>query len=57
MNKRLLNLYSLKFNPFSSQLPATALWVTPQVQSFCWRIEHQIGEGGFALDPKPAKKP
>lgn len=49
MKKRLLNLYSLKFNPFSSQLPATALWVTPQIQSFCWRIEHQIGEGGFAL--------
>jgi type II secretory pathway predicted ATPase ExeA len=49
MNKRLLNLYSLKFNPFSSQLPATALWVPPSVQSFCWRIEHQIGEGGFAL--------
>jgi general secretion pathway protein A len=49
MNKRLLNLYSLKFNPFSSQLPATALWVTPQIQSFCWRIEHLVGEGGFAL--------
>ena len=49
MNKRLLNLYSLKFNPFSSQLPTTALWVTPQIQSFCWRIEHQVGEGGFAL--------
>lgn len=49
MNKRLLNLYSLKFNPFSSQLPATALWVSPPVQSFCWRIEHQVGEGGFAL--------
>jgi type II secretory pathway predicted ATPase ExeA len=49
MNKRLLNLYSLKFNPFSSQLPATALWVTPPIQSFCWRIEHQVGEGGFAL--------
>jgi len=49
MNKRLLNLYSLKFNPFSSQLPATALWATPQIQSFCWRIEHQVGEGGFAL--------
>lgn len=49
MNKRLLNLYSLKFNPFSSQLPATALWMTPQIQSFCWRIEHQVGEGGFAL--------
>ena len=49
MNKRLLNLYSLKFNPFSSQLPATALWVSPPIQSFCWRIEHQVGEGGFAL--------
>ncbi len=49
MNKRLLNLYSLKFNPFSSQLPAAALWVPPSIQSFCWRIEHQIGEGGFAL--------
>ncbi len=49
MNKRLLNLYSLKFNPFSSQVPATALWSPPPIQSFCWRIEHQIGEGGFAL--------
>lgn len=49
MNKRLLNLYSLKFNPFSSQVPATALWFPPPIQSFCWRIEHQIGEGGFAL--------
>lgn len=49
MNKRLLNLYSLKFNPFSSQAPVTALWTPPQIQSFCWRIEQQIGEGGFAL--------
>jgi len=49
MNKRLLNLYSLKFNPFSSQVPTAALWVPPPIQSFCWRIEHQIGEGGFAL--------
>lgn len=49
MNKRLLNLYGLKFNPFSSQAPATALWPTPPIQSFCWRIEQQIGEGGFAL--------
>lgn len=49
MNKRLLNLYGLKFNPFSSELPASALWVTAPIQSFCWRIEHQAGEGGFAL--------
>lgn len=49
MNKRLLNLYGLKFNPFSSQAPVTALWTPPPIQSFCWRIEQQIGEGGFAL--------
>jgi general secretion pathway protein A len=49
MNKRLLNLYGLKFNPFSSQAPVAALWPTPPIQSFCWRIEQQIGEGGFAL--------
>jgi general secretion pathway protein A len=49
MNKRLLNLYSLKFNPFSAQAPASALWTPPPIQSFCWRIEQQIGEGGFAL--------
>ncbi len=49
MNKKLLGLYGLKFNPFSSQVPATALFTLPQVESFCWRIEQQIGEGGFAL--------
>ncbi len=49
MNKRLLNLYSLKFNPFSSQAPVTALWAPTPIQSFCWRIEQQVGEGGFAL--------
>jgi type II secretory pathway predicted ATPase ExeA len=49
MNKKLLGLYGLKFNPFSAQVPAAALFTLPQVESFCWRIEQQIGEGGFAL--------
>ena len=49
MNKKLLGLYGLKFNPFSPQVPADALLATPQIESFCWRIEQQIGEGGFAL--------
>jgi general secretion pathway protein A len=58
MNKKLLSLYSLKFNPFSPEVPAEALWVPPAVDSFCWRIEQQIGEGGFALgigDPGTGK--
>jgi type II secretory pathway predicted ATPase ExeA len=39
-------------------VPAEALWVPPAVDSFCWRIEQQIGEGGFALgigDPGTGK--
>jgi general secretion pathway protein A len=58
MNKKLLGLYGLKFNPFSPQVPATALWATPAIESFCWRIEQQAGEGGFALvvgDPGQGK--
>lgn len=49
MNKKLLGLYGLKFNPFSPELPASAFWVSPAIESFCRRIEQQIGEGGFAL--------
>jgi type II secretory pathway predicted ATPase ExeA len=58
MNKKLLSLYGLKFNPFSTQVPAQALLALPQIESFCWRIEQQIGEGGFAMavgDPGTGK--
>jgi type II secretory pathway predicted ATPase ExeA len=49
MNRKLLGLYGLKFNPFSPQVPADALLSLPQIESFCWRIQQQIGEGGFAM--------
>jgi general secretion pathway protein A len=50
MNKKLLALYGLKWNPFSPELPIEALYVTPKVENFCWRIEQGlIREGGFAL--------
>jgi len=58
MNKKLLSLYSLKFNPFSPEIPTAALWVAPPLENFCWRIEQQVGEGGFALaigDPGTGK--
>jgi type II secretory pathway predicted ATPase ExeA len=49
MNKKLLSLYSLKFNPFATDLPVAALWPSAPIESFCWRIQQQVGEGGFAL--------
>lgn len=49
MSKKLLALYGLKFNPFSPDIPASALFVSSPVESFCWRVERQIDEGGFAL--------
>ena len=58
MNKKLLALYGLKFNPFSPRVPDSALWIPTPIDSFCWRIEQQIGEGGFALllgDPGSGK--
>ena len=59
MNKKLLSLYGLKWNPFSPDLPTEALRLVPKVQSFCWRIEQGlVREGGFALvtgDPGTGK--
>ena len=49
MNKKLLALYSLKFNPFLPDIPVSALFVTPAIESFCWRMQNQVGEGGFAM--------
>jgi len=49
VNKKLLALYGLKWNPFAPDVPAEALRVTPQIESFCWRVELLAGEGGFAL--------
>jgi len=50
MNKKLLSLYGLKWNPFSPELPSEALRTTPALENFCWRVEQSlVREGGFAL--------
>jgi type II secretory pathway predicted ATPase ExeA len=58
VNKKLLSLYGLKWNPFAPDVPVEALHVTPRIESFCWRVEQLSGEGGFALvtgDPGTGK--
>jgi len=47
-SKRLQALYGLKYNPFSPQVPVEALQCTPPIESFCWRVQQLVGEGGFA---------
>lgn len=49
MNKKLLSLYGLKWNPFSPEVPKEALFPSPRVQNFCWRMENLSRSGGFAL--------
>jgi hypothetical protein len=47
--KKLLSLWGLKWNPFSPEVPGEALLVTPRIESFAWRVEQLVQEGGFAL--------
>ena len=47
--KKLLSLWGLKWNPFSPDLPSDALLVTAKIESFAWRVEQLVQEGGFAM--------
>ena len=58
MTKKLLALYGLKWNPFLAHVPPEALFVSPGVDSFAFRLENLVREGGFALitgDPGTGK--
>jgi general secretion pathway protein A len=47
--KKLLSLWGLKWNPFSPEVPSEGLLVTARIESFAWRVEQLVQEGGFAL--------
>lgn len=58
MTHKLLALYGLKWNPFSPDVPVEALWRSPRIEHFCWRMESLVRDGGFALitgDPGTGK--
>ena len=59
MNKNVLSLYGLKWNPFSPEVPTEGIHITPKTEQFYWRIEQAlIREGGFAMitgDPGSGK--
>ncbi len=45
----LRELYGLKWNPFSPDVPVEALWKSKQLDLFSWRLERLVRHGGFAL--------
>ena len=59
MKTKLTALYGLKYNPFTPDVPITAIHAYAGLENFCWRIENSfIREGGFALvsgDPGTGK--
>lgn len=48
-SKKMLALYGLKWNPFSQNIPLEAIHLTPAINSFCYRVETLVTEGGFAI--------
>ena len=59
MNRILLTQFGLKWNPFSTELPSEALYLSPKINDFFWRVENvHVAEGGFVLihgDPGTGK--
>ena len=49
MDRKLLSLFGLKFNPFSQEVPIEALLATPRLEHFIWRVENLAREGGFSM--------
>lgn len=50
MNKKILALYGLKYNPFTPDVPTDGLYIYSKLNEFIWRVEHSlIRDGGFAL--------
>lgn len=48
-DKKLLALFGLKWNPFVSNIPVESLWIPPAFESFFFRVENLVMEGGFAM--------
>ncbi len=48
-DRKLLAFYGLKFNPFLPGVPVEDLWLPPGAESFLFRVETLVMEGGFGL--------
>lgn len=48
-DRKILSFYGLKFNPFLPGVPTEDLWHPPGADSFLFRVETLVLEGGFGL--------
>ena len=48
-NKQLQAIFGLKWNPFLPNIPVESLWSAPEIDTFMFRIENLVMDGGFAL--------
>lgn len=48
-DKQLLALFGLKWNPFLPNIPSHALWRSPEMDNFLFRLENMVMDGGFVL--------
>lgn len=58
MSSKILSFYGMKFNPFSSDVPAGNLWLSDEAVFFLNRVKNLMDSGGFALisgDPGSGK--
>jgi type II secretory pathway predicted ATPase ExeA len=47
--KDLKSVFGLKFNPFISELPLSAIYRSSRVKSLLWDMENLVMDGGFAM--------
>lgn len=58
MSRQLRARFGLKWNPFQSELPIEALYLSPEIEHFSKRLEQLVQSGGFAMlcgDPGSGK--
>ena len=48
-NKQLQAIFGLKWNPFLPSIPVESLWPAPEMDTFLFRIENLVMDGGFAM--------
>lgn len=47
--KKALSFYGLKWNPFTEDVPVSALLTPNRLEHFFWRVENLVRDGGFGL--------